>query len=87
MKRSESEGSALRAPVENEKFTWEDYQCWPVSERWELIEGIAYDMSTAPHWRHQRISGCIFNKIFNYLENKPCEVFESPTDVKFSEDT
>ncbi len=29
----------------NHKFTYKDYLGWPEGERWELINGAAYDMS------------------------------------------
>ena len=37
-------------------FTYADYLAWPEEERWELIEGQAYDMSPAPTRRHQELS-------------------------------
>ena len=33
--------------------SYADYAAWPEGKRWELIEGIPYDMSPAPKRRHQ----------------------------------
>ena len=37
----------------DERFTYADYMTWPEDERWELIEGEAWDMSPAPNTEHQ----------------------------------
>ena len=67
------------------KFAYNDYCTWPDDERWELINGVAYDMSPAPSVNHQRVSGDIFNVIKNFLKGKQCEVFAAPFDVFFPE--
>ena len=67
------------------KFTYRDYSSWPDDERWELIDGIAYNMSPAPTAGHQRISSILHNEIYNYLNGKPCESFAAPFDVYFPE--
>ena len=65
-----------------QKYTYGDYSCWPDSERWELIHGIAYCMSPAPLRIHQKISIELCRQFSNYLVNKPCEVFDAPFDVR-----
>jgi Uma2 family endonuclease len=65
----------------DQKFTYRDYKSWPEHERWELIDGIAYDMSPAPSSRHQWISSELARKIGNHLENKSCKTFSAPFDV------
>ena len=37
-------------------FTYSDYTNWPDDERWELIDGYAYNMSPSPSRRHQNSS-------------------------------
>jgi len=64
-----------------DRFTYRQLLTWPEGERWELIDGIAYDMTPAPTTPHQRISGRLFNQFFNYLDGKSCEVFAAPFDV------
>jgi Uma2 family endonuclease len=68
---------------ENSLFTYKDYKAWELKsgERYELIHGTAYGMSGATTM-HQRISGVLFNKLYNYLEGKECEVFSAPYDVR-----
>jgi Uma2 family endonuclease len=74
--------SALK---EGEKFTLEQWRSWPEGERWELIDGTAYDMSPSPRIPHQRIARILMNKVSAYLEGKHCEPFIAPTDVYLSE--
>ena len=52
----------------NHKFTYKEYCSWPNDERWELIDGVAYDMSPAPSSRHQRISFKLSTQIGIFLQ-------------------
>ena len=70
----------------DEKFTYTDYQTWPDDERWELIEGEAWDMSPAPNTGHQSISMILSGEFYNYLKDKPCNVFAAPFDVRLQEE-
>ncbi len=62
-------------------YTYGDYRHWPEDERWELIDGVAWNMSPAPNRRHQKISMEISKSIAVYLEGKACEVYPAPFDV------
>lgn len=73
------------APKLDRKFTYKDYLNWPEGERWELINGIAYDMSPAPRPKHQKVSGLLTTIFNNFLLGKPCNVYHAPFDVRFSE--
>jgi len=42
----------------------------------ELIDGHIVAMAGNANINHHRISGFLFNKIYNHLEGKPCEVFQ-----------
>jgi len=66
-------------------FTYGDYVNWPEDERWELIDGYAYNMSPAPSRRHQKISRDLEFQIVNFLVDKPCEVYDAPFDVRLPE--
>ncbi|MEK7813957.1 MAG: Uma2 family endonuclease [Candidatus Desantisbacteria bacterium] len=68
-----------------ERFTYGDYLTWPDEERWELIDGVAYDMSPAPSRRHQEIVRELSMQISNYLANKPCQIYFAPFDVRLPE--
>ena len=72
----------------NKKYTYQDYLEWPDDERWELIEGEAYDMSPAPKTKHQDISRNLSWSVANQkekLQEKGCKLYEAPTDVVFDE--
>ena len=68
-----------------EQFSYADYLNWPADERWELIHGVAYDMSPAPASDHQRISREIFIQLYAFFSGKMCEVFFAPFDVRLPE--
>ena len=75
------------APKLKERFSYADYLNWPDDERWEIIDGIAYDMSPAPTPRHQNVSMKLSLMIGNFLEGKPCDIYAAPFDVKLSDET
>jgi Uma2 family endonuclease len=70
--------AALKLPT---KYTYGDYCNWSEDERWELIDGEAYAMS-APSRLHQKILVELARQIGNYLEEKTCEVYVAPFDVR-----
>lgn len=72
----------LRADAE---FTYGDYARCPEGERWELIDGIAYDMTPAPGTIHQELLGRLFRQFAVFLDGKPCRVFLSPLDLLLPE--
>lgn len=69
---------------EGERYTYKDYLQWPEDERWELIDGVPYNMSPAPSKRHQEITGALFVEFYNYLKGKPCKVYIAPFDVRMA---
>jgi len=66
-------------------FCYQDYLHWPDDERWEIIDGIAYNMSPAPVIKHQRIVSKLFRRMVDKIEEKGCSMFIAPTDVVFDE--
>jgi len=75
-------GMKMGLPKQDEVFTYGDYSLWPESERWELIDGVAFDMSPAPSRHHQSILTEILGQIYNLLSVAPCEVYCAPFDVR-----
>lgn len=69
----------------DKKYTYKDYLEWPDDERWELIEGIAYNMTPAPSLKHQSIVVNLSRVLGNKLAGNPYRVFVAPTDVVLSE--
>jgi Uma2 family endonuclease len=75
---------ALRKPVpEENKYTYTDYRQWELEEgeRYELVEGTAYAMSS-PNDRHQAISMELSRQIANFFHGKSCKVRAAPYDVR-----
>lgn len=70
---------------ENERYTYADYVTWPGDERWELLDGIPFDMSPAPSRYHQEISGNLFFEIKKFLKDKKCKIYPAPFDVRLPE--
>jgi Uma2 family endonuclease len=64
-----------------EIYTYADYLFWDESDRYEIIDGIAYAMAS-PTARHQGISSEIHGAIWEFLKGKPCKVFAAPFDVR-----
>jgi len=67
------------------RYTYADYRTWPDDERWELIDGIAWNMSPAPGRRHQGMAVEITRQIATFLEGKSCRVYSAPFDVLLPE--
>jgi len=67
------------------EYTLADWEQW--DGRWELIDGVAYDMTPAPNLSHQEISTELTARLFGLLEEGrrksggDCKVFHAPTDV------
>jgi len=68
---------------EKANYTYADYCAWDDDQRCELIDGEIYLMAS-PSTTHQRISGRLLRKLGNYLDDKECEVFHAPFDVRLN---
>ena len=68
------------------RYTYGEYRTWPDDERWELIDGVAWNMSPAPAPRHQRVLIEIARRMADYLEGKKCRVYPAPFDVLLADD-
>lgn len=67
------------------RYTYDDYLRWPEGQRWEIIDGVAFNMCPAPSTRHQTVTGNFFSHLCVKLSGQRCRVFIAPTDVKFSD--
>lgn len=63
-------------------YSYADYLTWQLNETVELIEGKIQLMSPAPNVKHQRLSIYLSSRLFYYFENKACQVFSAPFDVR-----
>jgi Uma2 family endonuclease len=66
----------------DKKWTYSDYYSWRNGERWELIDGVAYNITPAPTTRHQELSGGLSVQIANHLRGNRCKVYAAPFDVR-----
>jgi Uma2 family endonuclease len=66
----------------NKRYTLKDYLSWETDERYELIDGVPYMMTSPSSW-HQRVSMNLAGTIWNYLRVKgsSCRVYTAPTDL------
>ena len=73
----------MLASKPSRKYTYQDYLTWSDDERWEVIDGVAYNMTPAPSTKHQSIvlnfAGLLKSKL------RKCKTFLAPTDVIFSD--
>ncbi|MCL2064501.1 MAG: Uma2 family endonuclease [Candidatus Cloacimonetes bacterium] len=68
-----------------ESYTYADYLTWDDEIRYELIDGVPYALA-APNTIHQRILRKLILIIGNHLEDKTCEMFFAPTEVRLFAD-
>jgi len=70
-------------PKEKTYFTYADYKAWELKEgeRYEVIRGEAFAMA-APNTEHQAVLVALVSQFYNFLEDKPCEVYPAPLDVR-----
>ena len=67
-------------------YTFKDYLTWPDDEKWEIVGGMAYNMTPAPTVKHQSIVWKICRVIDKNDEKiGDCSAFSAPTDVVLDE--
>ena len=74
----------MSGPAERveQTFTYADYLTWPEDERWEIIDGQAWDMAPAPGATHQDVVGGLYMQVRTALKGRPCKVYLAPFDVR-----
>jgi len=89
MSKNQNKGDLIREtrPKEFNKnsYTYGDYLTWNDDQRYEIIDGVVYNMVPAPSRRHQGISMELGRQLSNYLLDKKCEVYVAPFDVRLPE--
>jgi Uma2 family endonuclease len=73
------------AVKESEGYTYRDYLRWGSEERYELIDGVAYNMTPVPSRKHQGILLELARQLANFLTDKECDVYVAPFDVRLPE--
>ncbi len=69
-------------PAIPRRYSYADLMNWPADERWELIDGVAYDMTPAPSRDHEEISVALTSQFYQFLKGKSCRVYSAPFDVR-----
>ncbi len=65
----------------NKNYTYADYLTWHLEQTVELFKGKIMPMA-APAEYHQRISVRIMYQFLKYFEDKPCNIYTAPFDVR-----
>lgn len=76
-----NEDILVEEPSADYGYTYADYLQWKIEERVELFKGRILKLS-APNRIHQYVSGALYIKIGVYLQNKKCQVYAAPFDVR-----
>lgn len=74
----------MEQPIEK-KYTYADLLSWEDDVRAEIIYGNLYMMSPAPLRIHQYVQKKLFRQIDEFLDDKPCEAYYAPFDVRLFE--
>ena len=74
----------MEQPIEK-YYTYADYLSWEDDIRAEIIYGELFMMSPAPLNAHQTVSMNLSGAIWEFLKDKPCQVFHAPFDVRLFE--
>ena len=74
---------AMRVPEfeDNRRYTYADYLEWEGPERYQIINGEVFMMSS-PSVAHQALLMGLSTQFDNWLQGKPCRVFAAPLDVR-----
>ena len=74
----------MREPLHqvSKSYTYADLLTWSEDERWELLDGVPYNMTPAPSRAHQEILAALNDQFRAFLRNGPCRVYFAPFDVR-----
>ncbi len=70
----------------NKRYTYADYLTWMDDARRELYNGFIKLMTPAPSRSHQKILSNLHGLLWIFLRRKKCDIYTSPSDVRFPED-
>lgn len=77
--RLTDQADRLRAYLEQMQ-TLVDFRC-------EVIDGVIYDMTTSPNYRHGLVNGNIYAKLHYMLRDSLCKVFMDSIDFRYNKST
>ncbi|GHT42823.1 hypothetical protein AGMMS49965_15220 [Bacteroidia bacterium] len=66
-------------------YTYADYLTWTDDKRREIINGVVYDLFSAPSRWHAKISTDIVSAVHWFIKKRKgkCKVYHAPFDVRF----
>jgi Uma2 family endonuclease len=66
------------------RYSYADYRSWTSDRRWEIYDGVLYDLFSAPTVVHARLSTAINALMAWFIKKRKgkCEVFHAPFDVR-----
>lgn len=68
----------------NHRYTWLEVRAFDDEQRWELIDGHPYAMSS-PRTAHQLVSVRLTVALYPFFSGNPCQLLTAPMDVKLSD--
>lgn len=71
-------------PDPDRRYTWLEVRTFDDEQRWELIDGHPYAMSS-PLTAHQLVLVRLTATLFPVFSGKPCQLLVAPMDLKLSE--
>ncbi len=71
----------MRTATKPGEFSYADYQRWPDSERWQLLDGHAHAMAP-PSTAHQTVVFELARQLGNALLGQQCRAFAGPVGVR-----
>lgn len=71
----------------NKLYSYKDYLNFPKEERWEIIEGVLYNMTPAPSKIHQEVLLALASIFYNHLKCSDCKVYVAPFDVRLLDES
>ena len=67
------------------KHTYADYMTWPDENRYEIIQGVVYNMAPGASDVHQAASVGLIYQLRASLKDNKCKIFHAPFDVLLPE--
>ena len=71
-------------PLPDRSYTWDEISQWDGDQRWELIAGIPYAMSS-PSLLHQAMAMELSGRLWAQFRQGPCRLLAAPMDVRLSD--
>jgi Uma2 family endonuclease len=71
--------------TQKQPYNYADYLSWMDNKRRELINGVVFDLLSAPTRWHADISEFINGKLWTYITKRKgkCKIYHAPFDVRF----